>query len=75
MCQPASISSSAASYVSCGSVRNAARSSGSSNRFVSTTVYLTNVFFLPPDLSAFLALPHETFDTAEELARAGWRVD
>ncbi len=40
-----------------------------------TTVYLTNLFFLPPDLSAFLALPHETFDTAEELARAGWRVD
>ena len=40
-----------------------------------TTVYLTNLFFLPPDLSAFLALSHETFDTAEDLTRAGWRVD
>jgi hypothetical protein len=30
---------------------------------------------LPPDLPAFLALPHETFDTAEELADAGWLVD
>ncbi len=42
---------------------------------LSTTVYFTNMFFLPSDLSAFLALPHETFDTAEELTRAGWRVD
>ena len=41
----------------------------------SATVFITNLFMLPPDLSAFLALPHETFDTAEELARAGWRVD
>ena len=41
----------------------------------STTAYLTNVFLLPPARSAFLALPHETFDTAEQLARAGWRVD
>ena len=39
------------------------------------TVFLTNMFFLPPDLAAFLALPHETFDTAEELTRAGWRID
>ena len=39
------------------------------------TVYVTNLFLLPPDLPAFLALPHETFDGAEELANAGWRID
>ncbi len=41
----------------------------------STTVYLTNLFLLPPDLSTFLALPHETFDGADELTAAGWLVD
>jgi hypothetical protein len=41
----------------------------------STTVFLTNLFALPPTFAAFLALPHETFDGAEELAAAGWRVD
>ena len=39
------------------------------------TVFLTNLFLLPPDLSAFLALPHEAFDRAEEVADSGWRVD
>ena len=39
------------------------------------TVYVTNLFLLPPDLPAFLALPHEAFDTAEQLAEAGWLVD
>jgi hypothetical protein len=33
------------------------------------------LFLLPEDLAQFLALPHETFDSAEELAGAGWRVD
>ena len=41
----------------------------------SATVFVTNLFLLPPDLSAFLALPHETFDTAEELISGGWLVD
>lgn len=41
----------------------------------SATVYFANLFLLPPDLPAFLALPHETFDTAEEVADAGWLVD
>ena len=41
----------------------------------SATVFVTNLFMLPPDLSAFLALPHETFDTAEELISDGWLVD
>jgi len=41
----------------------------------SSTVFLTNVFALPSDLAAFLALPREVFDTSDELAAAGWRVD
>ncbi len=41
----------------------------------SATVFVTNLFLLPADLPAFLALPHETFDTAEELTAAGWLVD
>lgn len=41
----------------------------------SATVFLTNLFLLPPTLEQFLALPRECYDTAEELARAGWTVD
>ena len=41
----------------------------------SATVFRANLFALPADLSAFLALPHETFDGAEEIADSGWRVD
>jgi hypothetical protein len=41
----------------------------------SATVFLTNVFELPAKLDAFLALPHETYDTHEEVADAGWTVD
>jgi hypothetical protein len=41
----------------------------------SATVFLTNLFLLPHDFAEFLALPHETFDSTEELAEAGWRVD
>jgi hypothetical protein len=41
----------------------------------SSTVWLINLFLLPPDFDSFLALPHETFDSAEELADSGWRVD
>ena len=41
----------------------------------SATVFLCNLFALPPTLPAFLALPREAFDSAEELASAGWRVD
>lgn len=39
------------------------------------TVFVTNLFTVPPDLEGFLALPKETFDTAEEVFEAGWRVD
>ena len=41
----------------------------------SATVFFTNLFLLPTEFEQFLALPHETFDTAEELAEAGWSVD
>ena len=41
----------------------------------SSTVWLTNLFLLPGEFASFLALPHETFDSAEELAAAGWCVD
>jgi hypothetical protein len=41
----------------------------------SATVFLTNLFALPPNFEAFLALPKEVFDGAEELADGGWRVD
>ena len=41
----------------------------------SATVFVANLFALPPDFESFLALPREVFDGAEELADAGWRVD
>lgn len=40
-----------------------------------STVFLTNLFGLPPTLGRFLALPRETYDTGDELVRGGWRVD
>ena len=39
------------------------------------TVFLCNLFMLPPKLDAFLAQPREVFDTFDELVAAGWRVD
>ena len=41
----------------------------------SASVFLTNLFTLPPSLPELLALPKEVFDTPEELIAAGWRVD
>lgn len=41
----------------------------------SATVFLANLLALPVTLNEFLALPHETFDSAEEVAGAGWCVD
>ena len=41
----------------------------------SSTVWACNLFLLPADFESFLALPHETFDTADEVADSGWRVD
>ena len=39
------------------------------------TVFRTNLFLLPRRLEDFLQLPHESFDTAQEVAAAGWTVD
>lgn len=41
----------------------------------SSTVFLSNLFGLPPTVVEFLALPRETYDTPEEIADAGWTVD
>ena len=41
----------------------------------SATVFLTNLFALPPTVGRFLALPREVYDTPEEVYAAGWRVD
>lgn len=42
---------------------------------LSATVFFCNIFLLPGTLDEFLALPHETYDTPEEVYAAGWRVD
>ena len=39
------------------------------------TVFLSNLFLLPPSEDQILALPHETYDTPEEIYGAEWRVD
>jgi hypothetical protein len=41
----------------------------------SATVFLANLFEIPPGLDEFLALPREAFDTPEEVRAAGWTVD
>jgi hypothetical protein len=41
----------------------------------SSTVFLTNIFLMPENEDAFLALPREVFDTADEMVAAGWRID
>jgi hypothetical protein len=40
-----------------------------------STVFLANLFDLPPTLAGFLALPRRAFDSADEVFDAGWRVD
>ena len=42
---------------------------------LSSTVFACNIFLLPNTFEQFLALPHETFDSSEELAAGGWSVD
>jgi hypothetical protein len=39
------------------------------------TVFLVNFFLRPPIEEAILQLPHETYDTPEELFAAGWTVE
>ena len=41
----------------------------------SATVFRTNLFLLPASFEQFLALPRDTFDSAEELLESGWAVD
>jgi hypothetical protein len=41
----------------------------------SATVFDCNLFMLPRTWSELLGLPREVYDSAEELADAGWRVD
>ena len=41
----------------------------------SATVFLSNLFCLPDKEEEILALPHEAFDTPEEVFEAHWRVD
>jgi len=41
----------------------------------SATVFFCNLFELPPTEAEFLALPRDVYDTAEEVALGGWRVD
>jgi hypothetical protein len=41
----------------------------------SATVFLGNVFLLPPDEAGVLALPRCVYDTAEEICDAGWTAD
>ena len=41
----------------------------------SATVFACNLFMLPRTVAEFLELSKEVYDTAEELADAGWRVD
>ena len=41
----------------------------------SATVFRTNLFLLPASFEQFLALPRDTFDSAEELIASGWAVD
>ncbi len=42
---------------------------------LSATVYLVNLFCVPSDENALLALPRETYDLPEEVYDAHWRVD
>jgi hypothetical protein len=41
----------------------------------SATVFLINIFQLPPTEAELLALPKRVYDTLEEMASDGWTVD
>jgi hypothetical protein len=41
----------------------------------SATVFLSNLIDIPPRVADLLALPKEVFDSPDEVAAAGWRVD
>jgi hypothetical protein len=39
------------------------------------TVFLTNLFLIPPTVAGLLALPRRVYDSWDELADDGWTVD
>lgn len=41
----------------------------------SATIFIANLFLLPPTEAEFLALPRIVYDTADEIADAGWTLD
>jgi hypothetical protein len=41
----------------------------------SATIFISNLFFMPPNVNDILTLPKEAHDTPEEIYEAGWRVD
>lgn len=41
----------------------------------SATIFLTNMFEMPPCIDMLLALPREVYDTGDEVIQAGWRID
>jgi hypothetical protein len=59
--------------VECGLLYDARGVSGTYG--YSATVFLCNYYRLPHGEAAVLALPKRVYDTAEEIADAGWTVD
>jgi len=57
----------------CGLLYDALHRSGTAG--YAATVFLANLFQLPPTEAELLALPREVYDTAEEIFSSGWRVD
>ena len=57
----------------CGLLYDAFNLSGKTG--FAATVFLVNLFCIPSDEDEFLALPKESYDTAEEIYEASWRVD
>ena len=41
----------------------------------SATVFLANLYALPPTVEALLASPRECYDSTDELLEARWRID
>ena len=57
----------------CGLMYDALHAAGRAG--FSATVFLCNLFELPPSAAEFLAMPRRVYDTADELLADGWRID
>jgi hypothetical protein len=57
----------------CGLLYDALHAAGRAG--FSATVFLCNLFELPPTAAEFLASPRKVYDTVGELLADGWRVD